>query len=209
VTVRQLLQVARKTDTGISRKRGWVGRAPALDAATARATTRTEASQSVRAVYCGYVDMQFSRTALPLDGNLSRAVEVDVDPKGITAADKRIAARIRHRRQELGVTQDSLAAVLGLSFQQVQKYEKGANRIGAARLAEIARALNVSVSYFFDDAGSEEQTYDIDASAAELLTHFAKIREPTLQKALIDVARTFAANEPANSRARPLHRRRR
>jgi transcriptional regulator with XRE-family HTH domain len=65
--------------------------------------------------------------------------------------DKQIGARVRMRRLTLDMSQQKLAAALGLTFQQVQKYEKGSNRIGAGRLQQIAEALQVPASFFFED----------------------------------------------------------
>jgi len=64
--------------------------------------------------------------------------------------DVHVGARMRLRRTLLGLSQEKLGALIGLTFQQVQKYERGANRIGASRLFDIARVLDVPVSYFFD-----------------------------------------------------------
>src|SRR5919107_3688638 len=65
--------------------------------------------------------------------------------------DVRVGARLRLRRMMLGLSQEKLAEMIGLTFQQVQKYERGANRIGASRLYELSRVLDVPVSFFFDD----------------------------------------------------------
>src|SRR4051794_25093654 len=65
--------------------------------------------------------------------------------------DVRVGARLRLRRNMLGLTQEKLGEMIGLTFQQVQKYERGANRIGASRLYELSRVLDVPVSFFFDD----------------------------------------------------------
>lgn len=65
--------------------------------------------------------------------------------------DVHVATRIRLRRKQLGITQEVMAEGLGVTFQQVQKYERGHNRIGAGRLHRIAELLGVSVGYFFDD----------------------------------------------------------
>src|SRR5689334_10445665 len=65
--------------------------------------------------------------------------------------DVRVGARVRLRRQMLGLSQEKLGEAIGLTFQQVQKYERGANRIGASRLYELSRILDVPVSFFFDD----------------------------------------------------------
>ncbi|MDG6094057.1 helix-turn-helix domain-containing protein [Acetobacter sp. AN02] len=72
-----------------------------------------------------------------------------------SALDAHIGARIRLRRMLLGMTQVELGEALGLTFQQVQKYERGTNRVSASRLAEIARALDVPIGFFYDDAGPE------------------------------------------------------
>ena len=69
--------------------------------------------------------------------------------------DKHVGARVRMRRLMLGLSQEKLADGLGLTFQQVQKYEKGTNRIGASRLQHIAEVLQVPVSFFFEGAVGE------------------------------------------------------
>ncbi|SCB58360.1 Transcriptional regulator, contains XRE-family HTH domain [Rhizobium aethiopicum] len=71
------------------------------------------------------------------------------------AIDSYVGARIRMRRQLLGMSQERLADQIGVTFQQVQKYEKGINRIGASRLQRIAEVLHVSPSFFFEQEGSE------------------------------------------------------
>src|SRR5215218_3069981 len=65
--------------------------------------------------------------------------------------DVRVGGRLRLRRNMLGLTQEQLGEAIGLTFQQVQKYERGANRIGASRLYELSRILDMPVSFFFDD----------------------------------------------------------
>src|SRR3954449_7580465 len=65
--------------------------------------------------------------------------------------DIRVGARLRLRRSMLGLSQAKLGEAIGLTFQQVQKYERGANRIGASRLHELSRVLDVPISFFFDD----------------------------------------------------------
>jgi len=72
--------------------------------------------------------------------------------KSPNTTDQHIGARVRMRRLQLGMSQTTLADALGLTFQQVQKYEKGANRISASRLHQIANTLQVPVSYFFESA---------------------------------------------------------
>ena len=72
--------------------------------------------------------------------------------------DIHVGSRVRLRRMMQGISQDKLGEELDLTFQQVQKYEKGVNRIGAARLYEIARILEVPVQFFFDDFGDGPET---------------------------------------------------
>src|SRR4026207_616657 len=68
--------------------------------------------------------------------------------------DVHVGARMRQRRTLLGMSQEKLGAAVGLTFQQVQKYERGGNRIGSSRLYEFAKVLDVPVSYFFDEMPS-------------------------------------------------------
>jgi transcriptional regulator with XRE-family HTH domain len=72
--------------------------------------------------------------------------------KAPNPTDRHVGARVRMRRMMLGMSQEKLGDALGLTFQQVQKYEKGANRIGASRLQQIAHILQVSVSFLFEGA---------------------------------------------------------
>ncbi|SEH25257.1 helix-turn-helix domain-containing protein [Magnetospirillum fulvum] len=69
--------------------------------------------------------------------------------------DIHVGERLRLRRMVLGLSQDALACLLGLTFQQIQKYESGANRVGASRLYDLARALDVSVDYFYDEMNEQ------------------------------------------------------
>src|SRR3974390_1258007 len=69
--------------------------------------------------------------------------------------DRHVGSRVRMRRMMLGMSQEKLGDALGLTFQQVQKYEKGANRIGASRLQQISQILQVPVSFFFEGAPSQ------------------------------------------------------
>lgn len=113
--------------------------------------------------------------------------------------DQQIGERIRLRRTELGLTQDQLAAALGVSYQQVQKYENGANRISAVRLWQIGRRLDVPVGWFFDDAAGEP---DPSAPGAGRLIHargvlevargFGELRGAAVKAALLGLLRTLA-----------------
>ncbi len=85
----------------------------------------------------------------------------DRKPSGRTASlgspnpiDVHVGQRVRLRRTLLGMTQEKLGAALGLTFQQVQKYERGANRVGSSRLFDLSRVLEVPIAYFFDEMSS-------------------------------------------------------
>lgn len=73
------------------------------------------------------------------------------DDRAATAVDRKIGERIRSRRLEIGMSQERLAHLIGVTFQQVQKYEKGVNRISASRLFEVSLALDLPVSHFFEN----------------------------------------------------------
>ncbi len=77
-------------------------------------------------------------------------------PKNVAnEIDAHVGARLRLRRLLLGISQEKLGDALGLTFQQIQKYERGANRVGASRLFDMSRVLDVPVAYFFDDMPDE------------------------------------------------------
>ena len=82
------------------------------------------------------------------------ALEMFVLTKEPNRTDKHVGSRVRMRRLMLKMSQQKLAAALGVTFQQVQKYERGANRISASRLQQIAFSLNVPVAFFFEEASS-------------------------------------------------------
>jgi transcriptional regulator with XRE-family HTH domain len=122
--------------------------------------------------------------------------------KSPTHNDILIGAKVRLRRKELGLSQQKLAAALGVTFQQIQKYEKGTNRIGAGRLMEIAGRLSVPITYFFEGLGqAADETIQtaIDVGtlfqpgAIDLLSNFDKIDDPALRKAIQDLTRRLAS----------------
>lgn len=75
--------------------------------------------------------------------------------------DVHVGARIRHRRMSIGISQEALAERLGLTFQQVQKYERGANRVSASRLWQIAHILSVPVGWFFQEMPGTDDEPDV------------------------------------------------
>src|SRR5688572_2648495 len=81
--------------------------------------------------------------------NVAKKISEDRDQKKPTPVDEYVGIALRSRRNELGLSQTDLAKAIGVTFQQVQKYEKGTNRIGAGRLSAISQALQVPITYFF------------------------------------------------------------
>ncbi len=109
--------------------------------------------------------------------------------------DRHVGGRVRERRIMLGLTQQQLADLIGVTYQQAHKYERAINRISAGRLFEIAHVLSVPVSYFFDGL---EQDGDRAASprermCLELARNFAQIPNERHQEALSQLARVLAA----------------
>ena len=118
--------------------------------------------------------------------------------------DVHVGKRIKTRRLVRGWTQDELAKAVDLSFQQVQKYERGSNRVSAGRLYELSKALDVPIQYFFDDYVDEkedshsssvkEDTIDFegvdrigDAVLSELVRGFSKFNDKTVRRALVQL----------------------
>ena len=92
-------------------------------------------------------------------------------PEGRHAVDQHVGLRIRIRREELGISQEAVAKALGISFQQVQKYERATNRVSASRLFEIARVLNIAPTYFFDGAVAGSAPSSAVSTTAFLTSH--------------------------------------
>lgn len=108
--------------------------------------------------------------------------------------DRHIGARVRDRRILLGLTQQQVAELIGVIYQQLAKYERAVNRISAGRLFEIARALNVEVCYFFE--GLDEPTRGLsvrERMCLDLARNFAEIPNARHQEALSQLARVLAS----------------
>lgn len=106
--------------------------------------------------------------------------------------DAHVGSRVRMRRTLLGLSQEKLGEALGLTFQQVQKYERGANRIGASRLYQISRVLEVPVSYFFDempDTISEVAPAHAPPGLAEQPEHFD--HDPLAKRETLELVRAY------------------
>ncbi|MGH6920379.1 MAG: helix-turn-helix domain-containing protein [Geminicoccaceae bacterium] len=112
--------------------------------------------------------------------------------------DAHVGERIRLRRTEFGLTQEQLAAALDVSYQQIQKYETGANRVSAGRMLEIARKLGVEVGYFFEGLGDEDdpplplEHGGHQRSAIELVRKFGQIKDPEVRAAIAGLVKTIA-----------------
>jgi transcriptional regulator with XRE-family HTH domain len=127
--------------------------------------------------------------------------------KAPNPTDKHVGSRVRMRRIMLSMSQEKLGDALGLTFQQVQKYEKGTNRIGASRLQQIAHTLQVPVAFFFEGAptlgphpdGMKEApspAYVADFLATSeglaLTKAFMRIKEPKLRRRIVDLVQAIA-----------------
>jgi transcriptional regulator with XRE-family HTH domain len=136
-------------------------------------------------------------------GNTAKKMSEERGPKKPTPADQYVGVAVRHRRKELGLSQPDLAKAIGVTFQQLQKYEKGANRVSMGRLSAIAEALQVPMSYFFqvvdgtDNSAVKSKTLDLlklpEASA--LLQHFSNIENPAVRRSVLKLARSLAGQD--------------
>ena len=116
------------------------------------------------------------------------------------AADRHVGARIRERRVMMGLSQQQLARMVGVTYQQAHKYERGLNRISAGRLFEIAQVLGVPVSYFFEGLRTDTASPDLSPRqrmCLELARNFAMIDNEKHQEALSQMARALAAQSQA------------
>ena len=136
------------------------------------------------------------------------ADEPDIASKPLpraNAADHHVGARIRERRIMLGLSQQQLAQMIGVTYQQAHKYERGLNRISAGRLYEIAQVLGVPVSWFFDGLTRTEQPTEMtqrQRMCLELARNFAAIDNEKHQEALSQMARALASQSAAPTTGR-------
>ncbi len=128
-----------------------------------------------------------------------------MEAKTPNLVDKHVGRRMRWRRRELKLSQEALAGRLGLTFQQVQKYERGSNRISAGRLYELAKALETSIPYFYhgvEEVGSAlstglaedgaDFTGLIDTDAVDLVLAYQSIPDPELRKSILSMVKKSA-----------------
>jgi transcriptional regulator with XRE-family HTH domain len=128
------------------------------------------------------------------------------DKKTPDPIDTHVANKVRMRRKILGWSQQKLGDTLGLTFQQVQKYEKGSNRIGASRLQRIAEVLQVPLEYFFEGAPHVERMIETKGAPSvtdlsefvasseglALIKAFISIQQPRLRRSIVDLAEAIA-----------------
>ena len=126
---------------------------------------------------------------MPAEKRLGRARPQDVD--------RYVGARMRQRRIMLGLTQHQMAELIGVTYQQAHKYEKGINRVAAGRLYSVAQALGVEVSYFYE--GIETADRFVPSPQQRMLLDLARnylnIRVPEHQKAIVALTRALADSE--------------
>ena len=146
---------------------------------------------------------------MPLSG-FKKKESVMINKKQPNPIDIHVGSRVRLRRMMLGMSQEKLGEHLGITFQQIQKYEKGTNRIGASRLQHIARVLSVPVSFFFEDApgGAAESGelaerqpahYVVDflssSEGIQLNKAFIRVKDAKVRRRIIDLVRSIAGDE--------------
>jgi transcriptional regulator with XRE-family HTH domain len=131
--------------------------------------------------------------------------------KASNMVDIYVGARLRMRRTMLGMSQSKLGELLGVTFQQVQKYEKGSNRISASRLQQTARVLDVSPSFFFEGAPAQaveggfaedaQQSFVVDFLASteglQLNRAFLRVRDPKVRRRIVDLVVSLASSDDA------------
>ncbi len=131
--------------------------------------------------------------------------------------DRHVGSRVRMQRVLMKMSQEKLGEALGLTFQQVQKYEKGTNRIGASRLQQISKTLNVPPSFFFEGAptgGNENANGFTEESSSRFVVDFlstaeglhlnrafARIKDPKVRKRMVDLITTLADQEEVEEEA--------
>jgi len=129
--------------------------------------------------------------------------------KSTGSIDKEVGSRVRMRRVSIGMSQEKLGDMLGLTFQQVQKYEKGMNRISVARLIEIAKILGVDIHFFLNGVTSTKSTpgfaeenppaYVADMMSTpeglQLVRNFTGIKNPQVRKSIVQLVASLAAQE--------------
>jgi transcriptional regulator with XRE-family HTH domain len=126
-----------------------------------------------------------------------------VEEEGPHHLDVALGSRVRIRRKEMGISQNDLAQACGITFQQVQKYEHGTNRISFSRLVEISAALECSVGDLIGDLDtskpsrtfSKQVAFLTETGASDLLSAYASIQSPQRRRAILNLARQLARDQ--------------
>lgn len=144
------------------------------------------------------------------NGLFDWADKMTINKKKPNPIDIHVGSRIRLRRNMLGMSQEKLGEMLGITFQQIQKYEKGTNRVGASRLQAISSFLNVPVAYFFEDAPGQDEAaggfaeddgtayvseFLSSSEGVQLTRSFLKIKDQKVRRRIIDLIKTLASEE--------------
>lgn len=146
------------------------------------------------------------RESLPKRAAGSRPKELKMVTKSPNLVDRHVGSRVRMRRMLVGMSQEKLGEALGITFQQIQKYEKGTNRIGASRLHQIARVLSVPIEFFYEGApqiGTVEGFAEAPSSGyvadflttsegLELVKAFIGIKDTRVRRRIVDLAKALA-----------------
>jgi len=118
--------------------------------------------------------------------------------KAPNPVDKYVGSRVRMRRIMLGMSQEKLGEALGLTFQQVQKYEKGTNRVGASRLQQISEILQVPVSFLFD--GGPSGAILATSEGLALTRAFTRIGDSKMRRSIVELVEQIAARDGPDPR---------
>jgi transcriptional regulator with XRE-family HTH domain len=137
-----------------------------------------------------------SPTAIDRDVMETKKNEKVVEATSLGSVDEYVGSKIRERRVALGLTQQQLANMIGVTYQQAHKYERGINRISAGRLYSIAKALNVPISFFYEglEATDKQEVTVRQRKCLEMARNFSLIDNESQQNALSQLARTLAQN---------------
>jgi transcriptional regulator with XRE-family HTH domain len=134
-----------------------------------------------------------------LGSKMVKSAAVKFKPRSSGKPEIEMGKKIRLRRVEQRISQSDLGEKLGVSFQQVQKYEKGVNRVGATRLQQIAAALDVSVTFFYDGDGKTKEVESLlfldSAFSLRLLRAYSKIQDQAIQRQMVSLMEVIADSE--------------
>ncbi len=139
--------------------------------------------------------------------NMKRGRKRKLENEGPNPVDILLGSKVRLRRSLIGMSQEKLAEAIGLTFQQVQKYEKGLNRIGAARLWQISNILQTPISFFYEDINKDnskssiaENTTEIEydlmqrKETVDLIRYYYQIEDPKIAKNVLNLVKSIASS---------------